>query len=320
MMRISLYHGKTLTDITQMVGGLIWSGDKSRAARSLAFDLMGSVEIANGDHVALYCDGGICRFWGMVVTLKAVTGAAIVAVTVYDNGIYLANNEGTYQFRGMTPEAAVRQICADYGISLKGTAQTGVALRRKFAGVSLWQIITTLYTLAGEQNGKRYMARFRGKELEIVERSVGQTNLVIQTGSNLFEASTTRSVAGMNNSVAIYDSAGTLLDTVEDAEAVKVYGLMQHHIQQRDGENARQQAQAWLADNGEEESVQVTATGEFDVISGETVVVRREGTGLFGVFWVESDSHTFGNGLHRMKLSLSCKNVAYTASAGSEIE
>lgn len=318
-MVLTLYHKGTGRNITQLCSGVTWAGDKNRASRSLRFDLIPQVEIQNGDHVTL-TDADTVLFFGMVVTLKAATGAATVDVTAYDNGIYLANNEGTYQFKGVTPEAAARQICRDYGITLRSAATTGIAVRRKFSGVKLWQIICTMYTKAGEQNGKRYLARFRGKELEIVERVERSSNLVIRPGSNLFSATTTRSIENLCNSVAIYNKDGTRLQVIEDAEAVQLYGLMQHHIQQSDGEDATREARTYLEDNGAAETVSVTAAGDTAVICGETVCVRQESTGLEGIFWVESDSHTWKGGVHQMALSLNCRNVAYTASSGSEIK
>ncbi len=324
-MELYLYHGSRRTDIGQMVSGLVWSGDKSRAARTLQFALLKSpldpnlpaADCVNGDHVELLDGDGVCRFYGMVVVCSAATTSPTVQATAYDRGIYLANNDGTYCF-DTTPEAAVAQICRDYNIPLGAAAATGVRIRRKFSAVPLWQIVASMYGKAGEQNGKRYMARFQGRELQVAERVVKKTNLVIRPGSNLFSAGTTRSVLNLRNSVAIYDKEGKRLDVIEDAEAKALYGLMQAHITQRDGQDAAAEARALLQDSGEEQTVRVTAAGDFGVVTGETVVVRQDQTGLEGVFWVDADTHKFANGLHAMDLSLNVKNVAYLSNAGRD--
>ena len=325
-MELLLYHGSKQTSILQLAGSIKWGGDKDRAARSLSFALLKSpldpnlpaVDCANGDHVELL-EEGKSYFYGMVVSVTTTTTAPTVSVTAYDQGIYLSNNDGTYKF-ATTPETAARQICTAYGIPLASAASTGITVRRKFSAVSLWDIICTMYAKAGEQSGKRYMARFLGRSLEIVERRTRETNLVIRSGSNLLSAATTRSITNMRNSVAIYDSDGNRLRVVEDKDAVALYGLMQRHIKQRDGEDASTEAQAILEDNGEDRTITVSALGDFSVIAGETVVVRQADTGLSGIMWVDADVHTFADGLHKMQLTLNLKNVGYEADAGSDLD
>ena len=324
-MNLILYHGSKQTNILSLASGIRWSGDINRAARSLLFSLikdsldenLPAVECVNGDHVELLEDGK-SKFYGMVVSIAASSTSPTVRVTAYDRGIYLSNNDGTYKF-ATTPEAAARRICTDYGIPLAGAAGTGITVRRKFSAVNLWDILCTMYAKVGEQNGKRYMARFIGRSLEIVERKTGATNLVIKSGSNLLSASTTLSIAKMRNSVAIYDSTGNRLRVEENRDAVRLYGLMQRHITQRDGEDASAEAKSILEDNGQTETVTVTALGDFSVICGETVMVRQENTGLQGVFWVDADVHSFDQGLHKMQLTLNCKNVGYKSNAGSDL-
>ena len=325
-MELMLYHGAKQTNILQLASGLKWSGDKDRAARQLTFSLLKdrldpnlpAVECVNGDHVELL-ENGKSYFYGMVVSLATATTAPTVSVSAYDQGIYLSNNDGTYKFSA-TPETAARQICTAYGIPLASAAATGITVKRKFSAVSLWEIICTMYAKAGEQNGKRYMARFVGRSLEIVERRTGTTNLVIKSGSNLISASTTQSIVNMRNSVAIYNSDGKRLRVQENSDAVQLYGLMQRHITQRDGEDATAEAKAILEDNGEAQTVTVSALGDLSVIAGETVAVRQADTGLSGIFWVDADVHTFAGGLHKMQLTLNLKNVGFEADAGRDLD
>ncbi len=47
---------------------------------------------------------------------------------------------------------------------------------------------------------------------------------------------------------------------------------------------------------------------------------REHKTGLEGIFWIDADVHTWKNHNYDTMLTLNCRNVAATASAGSEIE
>ena len=125
----------------------------------------------------------------------------------------------------------------------------------------------------------------------------------------------------MVNSVAIYDSNGNLLRRTGDSTAQKLYGVMEQHVIQGDGKAADADATAKkaLEDGKFQRTVTVNVLGNTSLLTGETVVVREAKTGLEGVFWIDADVHTWKNNNYYTKLTLNCRNVAATASAGSEI-
>lgn len=321
-MRLTLYRNGKNIDVTQLSSGLTWSGDKQRATRSLQVSLITAKlpdGVDMGDWMELTDDNGGSLFYGLVVQVKATSGSPTAQVTAYDRGVYLVNNDGTYNFRNTTPEAAAAQICREYSIPYTAIAETGVRISRKFAAVSLWQIMATMYAKAGEQNGKQYMIRFVGKDLRITERTERDTNLVIRPGSNLIQAETTKSIINLRDSVAVFDSDGNRLQVVNDDALVSLYGLMQKHITVQKGEDQATQAKAVLDQSVPETLINVQALGDTKIVTGETVIVSNSDTGLQGLFWVESDTHTWSNGLHQMRLSLLAKNIGYTANAGSDL-
>ena len=50
------------------------------------------------------------------------------------------------------------------------------------------------------------------------------------------------------------------------------------------------------------------------------MILRDTGSGVSGIFWIDADTHTWKNNSYYTKLTLNCRNVAATASTGSEIE
>ena len=320
--------GKTVENAWGLVSGVVWSGDKQRAARTLSFDLAASqadpnlpaVDCPVGAVVSLWDDGGSPLFQGMVVTRTLADNQPTMAVTAMDRGLYLAGNEGTLQVKGETPEAAVRRLCQSYGIPVGELAATGVSVRRKFASVDLWRIVTTLYTLASRQTGRQYLARFEWDKLTVRERSETGDNLVIRPRSNLLTSTTTESVENMVNSVGIYNSDGTRLSTVRDQSAVDLYGLLERHITQREGEDAQAEGKRMLEENGFERKVTVSCLGDSRLTTGRTVIVRQPVTGLSGVLWIESDKHTWEKGGHTAQLTLSLRNVMFTSESGGELD
>ena len=103
-------------------------------------------------------------------------------------------------------------------------------------------------------------------------------------------------ISGLQNSVAIYSDAGQLIRTVEDSESTARYGSFQHILSQREGEDAGAEAQAWLEDNGLQQTMTVECLGSTALISGNAVLLRANTAGTAGLCWIDSDTHTWKNG------------------------
>ena len=281
--------GRTVENAWGLVGNVVWSGDKQRAARTLTFRLATSeadpglpaVECPVGAVVSFWDDGGAPLFQGQVVSRTLSDREPTLSVTAHDRGMALSGNDGTIKVRDETAEAAVGRLCAQYGIS------------------------------AG--------ARFEWDRLTVRVRSVQAENLVIRPKSNLLSSTTTESIENMVNSVGIYDKAGNRLTTVQDAGAVALYWLLETHITQQEGQDAQGQARQILDQRGVSQEVSVECMGDTSLTTGRTVVVQQPATGLSGVCWIESDRHIWQGGNYTTVLTLNLKNVGYQTETGSEL-
>lgn len=328
-MKLTITSGSsTVENAWGLVGNVVWSGDKQRAARTLTFNLAASdadpnlpaVPCPPGAVISMWGDDGTPLFQGEVVRRQLSDTQAVIPVTAHDRGMFLAGNDGTVKIRDETPEAAVRRICGEYGIPVGELAATGICLRRTFTAVSLWSIVTTLYTMASQQTGVQYLARFEWDRLTVRPRSEAGENLVIRPQSNLISSTTTQSIEDMRNSVGIYDKEGNRLSTVRDEAAVALYGLLEEHITQRDGVDAYGQARQILAEQGLAQSVTVECVGDPRLTTGRTVIVRQPVTGLSGIFWIDSDRHVWTNGGYTAVLTLNMRNIGYQSEAGGELD
>lgn len=319
--------GSTVENAWGLVGNVIWSGDKQRGARTLTFDLATSeadpglpaVACPVGAVVSYWDDDGTPLFQGVVATRTLSDRDAALAVTAHDRGMYLSGNDGTIKVRDETAESAVARLCGQYGISVGELAATGVPLCRKFTGTPVWNIVTTLYALAGRQTGAQYLARFEWDRLTVRIRREQAENLVIRPKSNLITSTTTESIEDMRNSVGIYDKDGNRLSTVQDTQAVALYGLLETHITQGEDQDARGEAKQILADRGLSQTVSVECMGNTGLTTGRTVAVQQPMTGLSGVFWIESDRHVWRDGNYTTTLTLSLRNVGYQTETGSDL-
>ena len=180
--------GSGFRDVTGLVQTMSWSGDVRQIARALSVGLAvprdGSVETPNlAEGAALILEqAGKPRFTGQLTQCTTSSQTAVADLSALDGGRFLAGNEGFYRFDGVTPEAAVTAMCRDFGVQTGNLAHTGITVRRKFPGMALDKIISTLYTLAGEQTGRRYLPRITGDgRLEVVEKADAASMEIVQT-------------------------------------------------------------------------------------------------------------------------------------------
>lgn len=310
-------------DATQLVQTATWSGSDGQIARELSASLVvpkdGSVpppELVEGSQLTLRRDG-VQLFTGPLISATTTSQSSVVDLSALDRGRYLVGNKGWYQFTGAAPEIAVAAICKDFGIPVAGLARTGLTVSRKFPGVALDKIIKSLYALAAEKNGKRYLARFTGEgELEVVEKP-GTATLEIQSTMSV---TNTWDISRLQNSVAIYTDTGALVRRVEDQASIQLNGRLEHVLTQRDGKDAGAEANAWLEDNGLRQNLTVETLGDTRLISGNAVKLRDTGSGVSGLFWVESDTHTWKNGQYFTKVKLNFRNISDDSIAGSEVK
>ena len=322
MLKLYLAGRDGTRDVSQLVESLVWSGDKASITRQLTASVLqgpGWPVPRTGDGVTMGDEEG-ALFTGYVVQRSMDSERSRMTITCHDRGMYLRSNDGTYQFRDETPEGIVRAVCRDKKIPIVSLAQTGVRVSRKFSGVRLDRIVSTAYTLAAQRSGKRYAIRMTPSGLLVKEKGARGESLELRPRSNLIRAETTESVVNMVNSVAVYSEDGALLDVVGDSRAQALYGVMERHLTERTGQDTSAQAQALLDDGGLERSVTVEVLGDRRLITGETVAVREDVTGLRGVFWIDGDRHSWKRGQYTCRLTLNCRSVMNETTAGSDVK
>lgn len=259
---------------------------------------------------------GRALFTGPLVSATTGTDSSVVDLSALDNGRFLVGNEGWYQFKAVAPEAAAAAVCGDFGIPVASLAPGGATVSRKFPGEALDKIVRTMYALAAAQTGKRYLVRFTGEgALEVVEKPTSATLTIKST----MGVTNTWDISKLQNSVAIRTDTGALVRRVEDGASIGLNGRLEHVIIQRSGEDAGAEAQAWLEDHGLQQSLTVETMGDPRLISGNAVILRDTGAGASGLFWIESDTHTWKNKQYFTKLKLNFRDLADTTNAGSEL-
>jgi hypothetical protein len=216
------------------------------------------------------------------------------------------------------PEEVAAALAAEFGFKVGALEATGISLTRNFlTATSVADIIISMYTLASRETGKQYHFGFRGDELFVSEKKVDELTLILSGESNLIAANTTESIENMVNAVQIYDKDGRFVREVADQEAIDSYGRLQEALKQTKDDNMAAEAQKLLDQGGAEQKISVDCLGNIANVAGGAVVVHEPYTGLYGLFYIDSDVHEWRNGLYFNKLVLNYKSIMSEKEAGS---
>ena len=310
--------GAKTEHVTEKVQAKTWSGSYKDCARQLSFSVLPEALAELGGMARLYKDADIL-FSGHIVSRNRDSLGKTVDCSALDNGLYLKRNSTYMAVRKQTPEAVTAQLCGEFGVPCGELAATGVLLSLNFLGVSHYQIIQTMYTLAAEQTGKQYQIRFRSNHLTVVEKAVGPESIRLVPGSNLLSCRSAESIERMVNRVAVYDDDKFKKVAQYDSPEnyVALYGLMQKAIRASEKENPETAARDILEQNGISTTITAQCLGNVKLITGNAVAVHEPVTGVDGLFWITADSHTVRRGVYQTKVTLDFRNLMDGQAAGS---
>lgn len=199
--------------------------------------------------------------------------------------------------------------CADFEIDTGTVVETKATIKKMIIdGSSIYDIIMMAYTKAARQTGKKYICRMEGKKLTVKVKGTIVKNFVLADEYNITNTKYEETIDSMVNVVKIYDENKKQVGEVKNGNWIDKYGIYQQIYTKEKGINAETAAKNMLS--GVEKKVTLDGiNGDLSCIAGNGVEVYDKATGLNGVFWIDSDTHTWENGTHIMSLELNFKNI-----------
>lgn len=302
-------------DISELVESITWSGDTKQVARSIKFTIaknkkdkhFPNVVINEGEEIIMQDDTGKPIFGGIIFDIDKSASTKVVSYLAYDLLFYI-NNSVVYKIFDGTPETIVPEICMELGVSCGAMAATGVNVSMPCFGATAYDAIMMAYTAAARKNGNKYIPLMTEiNKVTVIEK--GQLCGGVMTGDyNLIGATFKSTLQNLVNRVLIVDKNNNIVQTIEDTESIQKYGLVQKILKQNDGEDVTTDAQKMLVTT--EASATVSGVpNDFRAIAGYSIIVQETDTGLYGQFYIESDTHTFSNGKAQMDLVLAFENL-----------
>lgn len=308
----------SVTNITNVVGTVTWSGSTTQAARTASITVLNApndpnikklkLNLAVGDIISLYEDS-VNIFYGEIQTSekKGEIGTVTYNATDLMGHLLRINHKGS--FKKKTPEKIAGELCKKYGIGKTTIVKTKKSINKLIIdGSSIYDIIMIAYTKAAKSTGKKYMCYMQGNKFGVKVRGTVVSGFTLSDESNITETTYEETIENMVDQVKIYNDKGKQVGVVKNANNVKRYGLYQEIYTKEKGVNAKTAAKNLL--NGIEKKVNATViNANIKCVSGAGVKVHDAATGLDATFWIDSDTHTWEGGRHTMSLELNFKNV-----------
>lgn len=291
-------------DITNICVNATWSGDIDERSRSLNFTYlynpkisMPLVKVEIGNSINLFDDKNRLLYVGVVTEVASSLSGSDVSVTSRDVLWYLGKNKVAGVYTG-SAEAITRKILDEFGISVGNLESIAVDKNVISTGDK------TIYKAISEAYGEDYYIVALGEKVEV--RKKGSEVVAVLSGkANLIDASYKKSMEDMINCVIVLNDDNGKVFEISAEENLK-YGILQEVIKAEKDKDVSVSAKEKLV--GIKDDSTITATGNFDIISGKAVIIQDTSNNFTGKFLVTSDSHSFSGGEHTMSLTVEVLN------------
>lgn len=315
-------------DITNACTRIIWKGSASEASRSVDFDYINAPydktvnlpSIATGDYISLEDSKEGEIFFGQIFGVEKSSQTGTITFTAYDMMKHLLESTGQYNFKNLTAEAIVAQVCADIQVPIRHLHPTRVNIASMICDkMKMYDIVMAAYTKAHKITGDKYFAMIYKRGLGVYKTEWAVKGFTLSENSNIFASSITESMDDIKNKILIFDDKGKQIGEVKDDGSIKKFGVFQEIYSKEEGVDATTGAKNLLRVKPTQ-AIKISAIGDINCLSCYFVEVKDAATGLSGKYWISSDSHTFENGIHKMELELRFDSLLDTKNAKDEVE
>lgn len=291
-------------DITNLCVNATWSGDIDERSRSLSFTYlynpkisMPLVKVDIGNSINLFDDKNMLLYVGVVTEVSSSLSGSDVSVTSRDVLWYLGKNKLAGVYKG-SAETITRKILDEFKIPVGNLESVAVDKTIISTGDK------TIYKAISEAYGDNYYITAVGEKVEVRKKG-SEVVAVISGKANLMDANYKKSMENMVNRVIVLDDKNGKVYETSVEENLK-YGILQDVIKAEKDKDVSISAKEKLV--GINDTSNINAVGDFNVISGRAVIIQDISNGFTGKFLVTGDSHSIGNGEHTMSLTVEVLN------------
>lgn len=327
----------SINDLSRLtVGRITWEGSRLQVARKLVFSYTQDARDPNlpnyvincGETVYGYDEDGALQFQGNVYDIEKDVQQSVVTVTAYDNLFILCRSKTTRKFTDMLAEDIAKAVCSELGVKAGNLAETGKKVSFIAQEKTGYQIIMIAYTDAANQiNAAKenkddpdvlFHPVMNGDQLDVIKKGELIDGMEANQYTNIENSQYKESIEGIVNSVMITDQQGNVTGYKTDDESIKKYSMVQDVYKTNPNDNTQEAISKLF--KKPERSGTIEMLGNYAAKSSYSIQIRDILTELTGKFWIKSDTHTFENGIHEMRLEIEFENIMNKEEKPKEIK
>ena len=263
----------------------------------------------------LFYENDIELFRGFVYEREKSSDNTI-SFLCYDYCAKLNDIKVSYNIKNETASSIYNKFLTEYKLNKGDIVGASTPIKKVFLGTTAYDMIMTAYSEEAKKTGKKYMLYAKGDKFYSSEKGNVKLKLAFEEGKNILSSNFKESVSGMVNKVIIVDENGNKKSEVKNDDWLNTYGLFQEVYKQEENKDANSEAKAML--NGITQSCSLSGFGDTTCITGYGVQVKDTVTGLVGLFYIDSDSHSWSGGNYTIDLELNFKNLMNEVSVGED--
>lgn len=292
--------------------GVQWTTERKGAPGKLSFSVIkdGALDFEEGNAVCLKVDGRKV-FFGFVFT-KTRDKQPVIDVVAYDQLRYLKNKD-TYVYTNKTASDVIRMIASDFQLQTGAIDNTGFVIPSRVEDNStLFDVIYNALDLELENKKTMYILYDDFGKLTLKALGKMKVDLLIneETGEN-FNYTSSIDEATYNKIKLSFENEETgkrTIDTAQDEQHIKDWGVLQYYDTLQKGENGKAKAEALLSlYNTKTRKLKITnAFGDTRIRAGSMPIIALNlgDIALQNYMLVEKCVHTFNESEHWMDLDL----------------
>lgn len=254
-----------------------------------------------------------------IITDESKNGKRQRSYTAYDYGFYLNKNEVIAQFNDMAGDAAIKQLCGQFGIPVGSIAAIPTMIKQIYNGSALSDCIKDILQQATDEIGRKFRLEVRDNKLYIED----YTNLVIkamyQPASNIAPFNVTlvpsnvsggKSIVELKNTVVIASSKEkdvSVMAEVKDDSSITKFGMLRRveRVDDKDIAQVKNIAQNKLTElNKITQTQSLTLLGDDAIRAGRILEFDQPDIEMTGQYLVKNCTHSYSNHNHIMQLDL----------------
>lgn len=303
-------------NVTNLISKVQTQGSENSCGRTLTAsilqppydDTVPKISVSIGNTVTFRADGSgqtACHeFYGIVFDVHKNASSDTIEIIAYDMCIYAKKNKICFKAKNTTPETVAKSLFKKNGIPYGGFETTGFSFTHTFYNSSIYDAVMTGYGYAAAETGERYYMCAE-KTKVCVRRKGAYVAAIIKPKQNLIDVSYGMSAQNAVNRVEVRDEDGNLLKAYKGDDTS--YGICTEIIRKSD--TSSQEAKKLLRDGEVERTATVTNIGNPLCTTGRAVFIEEAITGIYGLFYIDGDTHIWENGLYTNKLMLNFQNT-----------